>query len=66
MRDWGDDRAAEREAEGSNSRYAEPDAEGIKPVFKTSQDDVSDSAIHKRIAEGTQFLHIFRKSVGCL
>lgn len=66
MRDWGDDRAAERKAEGSNSRYAEPDAEGIKPVFKTSHDDVSDSATHKRRAEGTQFLHIFRKSVGCL
>lgn len=35
IRDLGFERAAAREADGSNSRYEEPEAVGINPVFKT-------------------------------
>ena len=35
IRDVGLDRAAAREGEGSNSRYAEPEADGIRPVLRT-------------------------------
>lgn len=34
-RDLGFERAAESAEEGSSSMYAEPDAEGMRPVFKT-------------------------------
>lgn len=35
IKDLGVSRAAAREAEGWNSRYEEPEAEGIRPVFRT-------------------------------
>jgi hypothetical protein len=35
IRDLGLLRAAAREADGSNSRYEEPEAEGISPVLRT-------------------------------
>lgn len=41
IRDLGLERAAAREADGSNSRYEEPEAVGINPVFKTVRFTVS-------------------------
>lgn len=40
IRDLGLERAAAREAEGSNSRYEEPEAEGMRPVLRTKAESV--------------------------
>lgn len=44
IRDLGLERAAAREADGSNSRYEEPEAVGISPVFKTAFEVSCDQA----------------------
>lgn len=60
IRDLGLERAAAREADGSNSRYEEPEAVGISPVLRTRALKVScDQQEACR-----QFIQIFRSSVG--
>lgn len=59
IRDLGLERAAAREADGSNSRYEEPDAVGINPVFKTV---FNVSTVHEKLASDS--LQIFRSSAG--
>lgn len=60
IRDLGLERAAAREADGSNSRYEEPEAVGINPVLRTRRLRVScDQQEACR-----RFIQIFRNSAG--
>lgn len=50
IRDLGLERAAAREADGSNSRYDEPDAEGIRPFFRTISQELASFAVDVEIS----------------
>lgn len=63
IRDLGLERAAAREADGSNSRYEEPEAVGINPVFKTVAFDVS-VAHTKLVRDAYRFSVVQRVGAG--
>lgn len=60
IRDLGLERAAAREADGSNSRYDEPDAEGMRPFLRTACQWLA--SFH---CFGGNAIQIFRSSAGC-
>lgn len=65
IRDLGFWRAACRDGEGSYSRYAEPDAEGMTPVLKTKRILFQCQHIEVNNRPMRCDLQIFLNSVGC-
>lgn len=63
IRDLGLERAAAREADGSNSRYEEPEAVGINPVFRTVEFRVS-AAHTKLVRDSYRFCVVQRVGAG--
>jgi hypothetical protein len=63
IRDLGLARAAAREAEGSNSRYDDPEAVGMRPVLRTEALSVSYVVVN--ILGSSESIQIFLSSEGC-
>jgi hypothetical protein len=63
IRDLGLARAAAREAEGSNSRYDDPEAVGMRPVLRTETLTVSYVVVN--IRGSSKSIQIFLSSEGC-